>query len=185
MRGWWHRRDEGTDPSRYVFVDESGATTAMARPRGRAPPGERVPGAVPHGHWRVITLLGALRSTGVAAAMTVDAPTDADVFLVFVEHCLVPALRPGDVVAMDNLGAHRAQAVGRVIRAAGAELRYLPPYSPDLNPIEPCWSKVKEHLRSAAARSEPALNVAIADAFAAVTGDDARGWFGHCGYVLH
>jgi transposase len=114
----------------------------MARLRGRAPPGERVPGAVPHGHWRVITPLGALRSSGVAAAMTVDAPTDADVFLVFVEHCLVPALRPGDVAAMDNLGAHRVEAVGRVIRAAGAELRHLPPYSPDLNPIEPCWSKV-------------------------------------------
>lgn len=157
----------------------------MTRLRGRAARGERVVAAVPQGHWQVTTLLGALRCDGVAAAMTVDAPTDRDVFLTFVEHCLAPTLKPGDVVAMDNLAAHKGVQVQRLINAAGAQVRYLPPYSPDLNPIEPCWSKVKEHLRSAAARTRPALDQAITTAFGAVTPTDARGWFGNCGYVLH
>jgi len=186
MRGWWRRWARDTDPAAFVFVDESGAHTAMARARGRAPPGERVVGAVPYRGWRSLTLVGALRLDGVAAGLTVDAAADADVFAAFVADALVPVLRPGDVVAWDRLPAHLAAAdVGPAIAAAGAELRLLPPYSPDLSPIEPMWSKVKQSLRSAAARTPAALGDAAAAAFAAVTPADARGWFEHCGYCVH
>lgn len=185
MRGWWRRRARDTDPAALVFVDESGANTAMARRYGRAPPGERVVGSVPHRGWKALTLLAALRLDGVAASFTVDAAADADVFRAFAVPPLVPALRPGDVVAWDRLPAHAKAAVEPDIRAAGAELRLLPPYSPDLSPIEPMWSKVKQALRTAAARTITALNDAAADAFAAVTADDARGWFEMCGYCVH
>ena len=184
LRGWWWRRARDTDPARFVFVDESGANTAMARLYGRAPPGERVPGAVPH-RWQTLTMLGALRLEGVAAALTVDAATDADVFRAFVDSALVPSLRCGDVVAWDRLSAHGAADAGPAIEAAGAELRPLPPYSPDLSPIEPMWSKVKQALRDVAARTTRALGDAAADAFASVTADDARGWFEKCGYCVH
>ena len=185
MRGWWRRRARDTDPAAFVFVDESGANTAMAGLYGRAPPGERVVGAVPHRGRKTLTLIGAVRLDGVAAGFTVDAAADADVFRAFVVGVLVPALRPGDVVAWDRLAAHAKAAVEPEIRAAGAELRLLPPYSPDLSPIEPMWSKVKQCLRTAAARAVPALRDAADAAFAAVTADDARGWFEHCGYCVH
>lgn len=167
---------------RLVVVDESGATTSMTRTRGRAAVGERVHGAVPGGHWKVTTLLGAVRMDGVAALSTVEAATDGEVFLTFVRQALVPSLRRGDVVVMDNLGAHKVKGVKEAIEAAGAKLLYLPPYSPDLSPIEKCWSKVKQLLRSAAARTAEALGQAIAAAFAAITTEDLRNWFRHCGY---
>jgi transposase len=172
--------------ARLVFVDESFATTAMARLYARAPRGERAFGGVPAGRWQVTTLVGAVRLDGLCAAMTVegaaDADADADVFRAFVGHALAPSLRPGDVVVMDNLSSHKAAGVREMIEAAGATLRYLPAYSPDLNPIEMMWSKVKQKLRDAAARTSEALEAAIAEALAAVSAADCLGWFNHCGY---
>lgn len=169
---------------RLVVVDESGCTTSMTRTRGRAPRGRRVHDAVPGGHWKVTTLIGAVRVGGVAAAVSVEAATDGPLFLAFVRDALVPALRPGDVVVMDNLGAHKVKGVREAIEGAGARLLYLPPYSPDLSPIEPCWSKVKQALRSAAARTAEALGDAVQRAFRAVTQSDLANWFRHCGYSV-
>ena len=183
MRGHWKRRIAPVDPAHRVFVDESGVTTAMARTRGRAPPGERVAGVVPQGHWRTLTMLGALRLDGMVAAATVDAATDTDVFHSFVSQVLVPALRPGDVVVWDNLAPHKAPRVRQELARAKATLLPLPPYSPDLSPIEQCWSKVKQHVRDVAPRTVEALGRAAADGFARVTASDARGWFKHCGHL--
>jgi transposase len=169
--------------ARLVFLDETGVNTAMSRTHGRAAPGERVAGRVPKGHWHTTTVVGAMRLDGCCAAMTLAGGTDAVAFETFVEHCLVPALRPGDIVVMDNLPAHKAAGVGELIEAAGATVAYLPPYSPDFNPIEKMWSKVKAFLRSAAARTQEALQEAIANALRAVTAADCRGWFASCGYV--
>ena len=141
-----------------------------------------MPGAVPLGHWEVTTLIGALALNGVRASFSVDAATDADIFQVFVQQVLRSALQPGDVVIWDNLPAHKSAELKPVLESAHATLLPLPPYSPDFNPIEQCWSKVKESLRSAQARTTEALQEAIAQAFAAVTASDARGWFQHCGY---
>ena len=157
----------------------------MTRTRGRAPPGERVNGAVPQGHWRTLTMIGALRLDGVAAAVTVDAATDTDVFAAFVRDALVPALRPGDVVLWDGLTPHKAQQMQQAIERARARVMPLPPYSPDLSPIEPCWSKVKGHVRDAEPRTAQALGLAAAESFASVRAADARGWFTKCGYGVH
>jgi transposase len=165
-----------------VFVDESGVTRSMTRRYGRAPKGQRVHGAVPLGHGEVTTLIGALALDGVRASFSVDAATDTDIFQVFVQQVLRPALRSGDVVIWDNLPAHKSVDLQLVIESVGATLLSLPPYSPDFNPIEQCWSKVKEFLRSAQARTTETLHQAITHAFAAVTTSDARGWFQHCGY---
>jgi transposase len=166
-----------------VFLDESGARTSMTRTRGRAPRGVRVVEAVPHGHWRTTTMIGAVRLDGPFAAAVVGGATDADVFRAYVEHVLAPDLRPGDVVVLDNLQPHKASGVREAVEAAGATLLYLPPYSPDFNPIENMWSKVKAHLRAAAARTYEALQEAITHAIHAVTADDCRGFFRHCGYL--
>jgi transposase len=158
----------------------------MTRTHGRAAPGERVADAVPLGHWRVKTLAGAVRlGGGVAAALAYDGPTDAAAFVSFVEDSLAPTLRPGDVVILDNLRPHRATGVLEAVEARGARLLYLPPYSPDLSPIEPMWSKVKQHLRSAKPRTDAALLDAMGDALRSVTSADIRGYFEHCGYVVH
>jgi len=169
---------------RLVVVDESGCTTSMTRTRGRAPRGRRVHDAVPGGHWKVTTLIGAVRVGGVAAAVSVEAATDGPLFLAFVRDALVPALRPGDVVVMDNLGAHKVKGVREAIEGAGARLLYLPPYSPDLSPIEPCWSKVKQSLRSLACRTNDALWRVMQAVLDSVTPSDATNCFGHCGYTL-
>jgi len=157
-------------------------TRSLTRRYGRAPKGQRVPGAVPLGHWEVTTLIGALSLDGVRVGFSVDAATDADIFQVFVQQVLGPALRPGEVVIWDNLPAHKSVDLKPVVESVGATLLPLPPYSPDFNPIEQCWSKIKEFLRSAQARTTEALQQAIAQAFAAVTASDARGWFQYCGY---
>lgn len=154
----------------------------MTRRYARAPKGQRVPGAVPLGHWEVTTLIGALALDGVRAGFSVDAATDADIFQVFAEQVLRPALRPGDVVIWDNLPAHKSVDLKPVIESAHATLLPLPPYSPDFSPIEQCWSKIKTWLRSAQARTTEALQQAVTQAFAAVTVSDAHGWFQHCGY---
>jgi transposase len=153
----------------------------MTRLRGRAPPGERVVEAVPQGCWQMTTLVGALRRDGPTAALAFDGATDAVAFESFVRQTLCPTLRKGDRVVMDRLGAHRDPVIERLIEAAGARLLYLPPYSPDLNPIEEMWSKVKQHLRSAAPRTQEQLIDAMGDALRDVTANDARGYFGHLG----
>lgn len=180
---WWPQIDE-IDPSRLVFVDEAGARTDMTRARGRTPRGERLVDQVPQDHWKTMTMIGAMDSEGCRAAMTIDAATTGDIFLSFVRQVLVPTLRPGDVVVMDNLSAHKRPQVVEAIRSVGAGVLYLPPYSPDFNPIEPMWSKVKTHLRKLKARTIEALHEAIGLALRAITGEDAEGYFDHCGYPV-
>lgn len=170
---------------KLIFLDESGVTTQMTRFRGRAPRGTRVPEATPQGHWQVLTTLGALALRGIVGAMTVESATDGDVFLAYLEHVLCPKLQPGDVVVMDNLSAHKVDGVRGLVTARGAKLLYLPPYSPDFNPIEQCWSKIKQILRTLKARTAEALEQAVAQALAAITAENARGWFAHCGYGIH
>ena len=156
----------------------------MTRRYGRAPRGERVREATPAGHWRTLTLLGAMTTQGMLASMTVESPTDGDVFLAYLEHVLCPQLGPGQVVVMDNLGAHKVAGVQERIEAAGAELLYLPPYSPDFNPIEQAWSKTKQRIRSAKARTLEVLEAAVAQALASVNAENASAWFRHCGYTI-
>ena len=156
----------------------------MDRTYGRAPSGVRVDGPVPHGHWKITTLTAAVRLGGVPepACLAFDGATDSACFAAYVEHCLTPALRPGDIVVMDNLGAHKADEVRRLIEAAGAEVRFLPPYSPDRNPIERLFSKLKGTLRSAAARTVEGVIEAMGAALRSITSADIRGWFAHSGY---
>ena len=157
----------------------------MTRSRGRAPRGERVVDQVPAAHWKTMTVIGAMDSAGCRAAMSIDAATTGDIFLAFVEQVLVPTLGPGDVVVMDNLWAHKRPKVVEAIRSVGAGVLYLPPYSPDYNPIEPMWSKVKTLLRELKARTIDTLHEAIGRALRTITGDDAEGYFDHCGYPVH
>lgn len=172
------------DPQRLVFLDESGVTTEMTRRYGRAPRGERVREGTPSGHWRTLTLLGAMTAEGLLATMTIESPTDGEVFLAYVDQVLAPRLQPGQVVVLDNLAAHKVAGVRERIEAAGAQLLYLPPYSPDFNPIEKCWSKVKQWLRSAKARTLEGLEAAVAEALAAITSQNASAWFRHCEYGI-
>lgn len=165
-----------------MFVDETGAKTNMTRLRGRSEGGERLAGSAPHGHWCTTTLLGSMRLDGTTEAMVIESATDRDVFAAYVREVLAPALHPGDIVVMDNLSPHKAPAVAEIIGASGAEVWYLPPYSPDLNPIEQMWSKVKALLRKAAARTAEALLEAIGAALDSVSAPDALGWFTNCGY---
>jgi len=167
-----------------VFLDESGVTTEMTRRYGRAPRGERVGEGVPVGHWHTLTVLGALTAEGLLAAMTVESPTDGEVFLAYLEQVLCPRLQPGQIVVMDNLAAHKVEGVRERIERVGAELLYLPPYSPDFNPIEPAWSKVKHRLRGAKARTLEALETTLAQALSAITAQNASAWFAPCGYAL-
>jgi transposase len=172
-------------PERLIFLDESGVTTQMTRTWARAPKGERIAESTPQGHWKVLTTLGAMNLLGMLAAMTIEAATDADIFDAFLEQMLCPKLKPGDVVVLDNLSAHKAASVAEKISACGAELIYLPPYSPDLNPIEKAWSKFKQYLRSAKARTTEALDQAITEALNTISPANAQAWFAHCGYTLH
>ncbi len=172
------------DPGRPIFLDESGLDTRLTRSHARAPRGRRAVGRVPGGSWRRLTILGAMARDGLVAVMTVAAATTSAVFLAFVEQVLVPALRarPGALVVMDNLAPHKAAGVRAALRRAGLEHRYLPAYSPDMNPIEPCWSKLKGALRAAEPRSLDALDDALPGALDTITPDDAQAWFQHCGY---
>lgn len=168
-----------------VFLDESGASTQMTRNYGRALRGERVREGTPNSHWHTVTMLAALTRRGLRSPMTIESATDGDVFLAYLEQVLCPQLLPGQVVIMDNLAAHKVAGVRALIEGAGARLLYLPPYSPDFNPIEQAWSKIKQLLRAAKARSLETLESAIAEALAAVTAENAAAWFEHCGYGLH
>jgi transposase len=165
-----------------VFLDESGAKTNMTRRYGRAPKGKRLVEAVPQGHWNTTTLIQAVDREGTRTAMLTDGPTNALVFRGFVKHFLVPALRPKDIVVMDNLPSHKVSGVRELIEEVGAQLWYLPPYSPDLNPIEKIFAKVKALLRKAKARTDSALYRAIRNALRNVTAADCKGCFESCGY---
>ncbi len=149
----------------------------MTKLRARCVGGRRIHEATPGGHWKIMTILGAMSLRGMIATMTIEEPTDADIFLAYVEQVLCPALQPGDVVVMDNLSSHKVAGVREWIESAGAELLYLPPYSPDLNPIEKAWAKLKQLLRSAKARTKQALEQAIADALKRISPENAKAWF--------
>ncbi len=151
----------------------------MTRSWGRAPRGQRVREATPQSHWQTLTIFSALTTRGLQAPMTIPEPTDGDIFLAYVEQVLCPQLRPGQVVILDNLSAHKVAGVRELIEATGARLLYLPPYSPDLNPIEQAWSKVKQILRSLKARTAEALEGAVAEALDAITAENAIAWFAH------
>ena len=167
-----------------VVIDESGAVTNMTRTRGRCLRSDRLVSSVPQGHWKVLTIIAAMTIRGVQTAVTVDAPCDGEIFRSFVRDALVPTLRPEHVVVMDNLQSHKVSGVRQAIEATGARLLYLPPYSPDFSPIEPMWSKIKQKLRSLAARTMETLGQAVQQALATVTETDCRGFFRHCGYTL-
>lgn len=167
-----------------VVLDESYATTQFTRLRGRSPRGQRLPGRVPQGHWKLLTILAAINVEGIVTAATIDATTDGDVFRTFIDEALVPRLRRGQIVVMDNLAAHKVAGVSESIERAGCRLVYLPPYSPDLSPIEPMWSKLKQGLRSRAARTIDLLNQAVGDALTTITPGDCAGFFRGCGYTL-
>lgn len=156
----------------------------MTRLYARALRGQRIAEATPGGHWKITTILGAMSLKGMIATMTVEAATDREIFLAYVERVLCPALKPGDVVVMDNLSSHKVDGVCEAIEKAQAEVLYLPPYSPDLNPIEKAWAKLKQRLRSAKARSKEALDNAIAEALGLISANNARAWFKHCKYGL-
>jgi transposase len=172
------------DPHQLVFVDEAGARIDMTRTHGRAPQGLRLVQAVPRNRGRVTTILGALSTVGMVAHMTVDGGTRGEVFERFVLEHLVPVLQPGQVVVWDNLAAHKQRSVRQAIEAKGGQVVFLPPYSPEFNPIEEAWSKLKTLLRKSAARTRQALDEAITAAISRITAADAHGWFGHSGYSL-
>lgn len=171
-------------PGSFVFLDESGAQTNMTRLYGRSLVGERCNDATPHGHWKTITLLSAIRLQGVVEQATViyNGPINKLTFEGYVYQYLVPSLRPGDVVVMDNLAAHKSPAVSAMIEAANANVWYLPPYSPDLNPIEKLWSKVKAHLRRVMARTFDAIGQALVDVLRTVQPQECANYFMSCGY---
>ena len=181
----WRADLAGVDPGCLIFVDETGIDTRMARTHARAARGRRAPGKVPWGRWERLTVLGALALEGMVASMSVAAATGTAVFLAFAEQVLAPALRgrPDAILVMDNLPAHKAEAVRDALDRAGLGHRYLPPYSPDLNPIEQAWSKLKARLRAEGARSREALEAGLGPALAAITDRDACGWFRLAGYL--
>ncbi|MFQ6018870.1 MAG: IS630 family transposase [Kiloniellaceae bacterium] len=178
----WFEAQPDLDPERLVFIDETGVSTKMARRYGRSPRGTRCRAPVPHGHWKSTTFVGALRLDGMSAPMVLDGAMHGVAFLAYVEQVLVPTLKPGDIVVMDNLPAHKPKAVREAIEKAGAELRFLPPYSPDLNPIEMAFAKFKAFLKRIAARTVDGLWQAIAQAVDIFTPDECRNFFTAAGY---
>ena len=170
------------DAARFVFLDETGLDTKMTRRYGRAPGGARLVGAVPHGHWRTTTFIAGLRQSGVIAPLVLDGPMTGAAFRAYIEQALAPALEPGDVVVMDNLAAHKVAGVSEAIAAAGASLLYLPPYSPDLNPIEQFFAKLKALLRKAAARTKEALWTTTGQLLDLVPPGEAQNYLANSGY---
>jgi len=178
----WFDAQPDLDPEDLVFIDETAVSTKMARLRGRAPRGQRCRAPIPHGHWKTITLVVALRLCGLTAPMMIDGPMNGPAFLAYVEQVLVPTLRPGQIVVMDNLPAHKVSGIRAAIEAAGARLLLLPPYSPDFNPIENAFAKLKTILRKAAARTIPRLWDAIRDALPQFTPEQCVNMFTAAGY---
>jgi transposase len=181
-REGWQAAQPALGPDRLVVVDETWASTNMARRRGRSPRGTRLVCPVPHGHWKTTTFVAALRADGLSAPMVVDGAMTGDLFVAYVEQVLVPALRRGDVVVMDNLICHKRAGVERAIRRVGATVAYLPPYSPDLDPIELAFSKLKGLLRSAGKRTVDDLWDFLGESLDAFAPDECRRYFHHDGY---
>jgi transposase len=178
----WRAAQPELDPGRLVFIDETGASTKMARLYGRSRRGTRCIASIPHGHWKTTTFVGAMRQTGMTAPMLLDGAMDGAAFLAYVEQVLGPTLQPGDIVVMDNLPAHKPDEVRSAIEQAGAALRYLPPYSPDLNPIEMAFAKLKAILKKAAARTVEDLWQAIAAPLPRFTTDECHNYLADAGY---
>lgn len=184
MRYEFRQKLLSIDPRNLVFVDESGVNLGMARLFARATRGQRAVGHKPRNTGENVSLLGALSLDGLIATMSVKGSVNTDVFLTYLSHVLLPQLWQGAIVVLDNLKVHHAATVQQLIEAVGARVMFLPPYSPDLSPIELCWSKVKQFLRSYAARTYQALDQAITHSINHVTSDDAFGWFAHCGLFI-
>ncbi len=182
-RALWRLWQALFDPAKLVFLDETGTSTKMARTRGRCRRGDRLVAAVPHGHWKTTTFVAGLRESGIVAPLVIDAPMNGVIFKAYVEQMLVPTLDPGDVVIMDNLPAHKVTGVRQAIEAVGAVLLYLPPYSPDLNPIEMAFSKLKALLRKAAERTVDGLWDKIGEILKQFTPQECRNYFKHDGYA--
>ena len=182
LRSDWRSRVADFLAERLKFIDESGNNLALTRLFGRAAPGARIAEGVPQNRGENVTMLAAIGLGGVSAPRPVNGAVDGEVFLAYVREVLAPTLSEGDLVVMDNLSAHQVAGVREAIEAKGARLEYLPPYSPDYNPIEKCWSKLKTYLRRVKARTREALEAALKEALLTVTAADARAWFAHCGY---
>jgi transposase len=174
----------GLNPAKLVFIDETWAKTNMTRLRGRALRGKRLVAKVPHGHWKTTTLIAALGHEGMRCSMTVDGAVNRDVFESFVEQVLIKSLSAGDLVVMDNLSSHKGACVRQLIESVGARVVYLPPYSPDFNPIELAFAKLKQQMRSAAHRTMEGLWSDVQRMLDQITPTDAAGFFRHCGYTL-
>jgi transposase len=179
----WKAQQPRLDAGRLIFIDETWAKTNMTRLRGRAPVGERLIDKTPHGHWKTTSLIAALCCGGVRCSTVVDGAINRDVFDAFIEQVLVPELREGDVVILDNLSSHKSEKARRLIESRGGKLVFLPPYSPDLNPIEMLFSKIKQLLRSLACRSKEALWKGMQTVLDQVSASDATHCFRHCGYT--
>ena len=182
-RAAWKADQASLDPKRLVFIDETGAATNMARTHGRCTRGVRLIGAVPHGHWKTTTFVAGLRCDGLIAPFVIDHPMNAIIFRTYVERLLAPTLEPGDVVVMDNLASHKSEAVRVAIEARGARLLFLPPYSPDLNPIEQLFAKLKALLRKAAERSVDALWKTIGRLLDRFSPQECANYFKGAGYA--
>jgi transposase len=179
----WAQRVPGLDPTKLVFIDETGANTKMTRRYGRAPVGQRGVGAVPHGHWRTTAFVAALRADGLSAPMVLDGAMNGDVLVAYVRQVLVPALRAGDIVVMDNLASHKRAAAVRAIGDAGCSVVYLPPYSPDFNPIELAFAKVEARLRAAELRTIDEVEDFFGTVHEAFTASECRNYIRHAGYA--
>ncbi len=182
-RALWKANQSKLDPTRLVFIDETGASTKMVRTHARAPKGQRALARQPFGHWKTTTFTAALRQDGLTAPFVLDGPMNREAFLVYVDRILGPTLQPGDIVVMDNLPAHKGDQVRALIQARGARLMYLPPYSPDLNPIELAFAKLKALLRKAAERTVPALWDRIGVILDDFTPQECSNYFRHDGYA--
>ena len=179
----WKIHQPRLDPAKLVFVDETGASTKMARLYGRAKRGRRVVGRVPWGHWKTVTFVAGLRLDGFTAPFVIDCAMNGAIFIEYVRQSLVPSLRPGDIVIVDNLSAHKRDEVRQIIEATGASLIYLPPYSPDLNPIEQSFAKLKAHLRKVKERTVPALYDRIGEALGTFRTNEFPNYFSKSGYA--
>jgi transposase len=184
-RAQWIKYQDRVDPSRLVFIDETWTKTNMAPLRGWAPRGMRLVTKVPHGHWNTTTFLAALRHDRIEAPWLFEGPINGESFAIYVEKVLLPTLRPGDIVIMDNLGSHKGKIIRRLIRSVGAKLLFLPKYSPDLNPIEQVFAKLKHLLRKAAARTVETVCAAIGELLGAFTKDECAKYFKNSGYGPH
>lgn len=184
-RRQWKEKQPAHAAGRLIFIDETWAKTNMTRRYGRAAVGQRLVAKVPFGHWKTTTLIAALGSGGICCSTVVDGAINGNVFQAFVEQVLLPQLRSGDVVVLDNLSSHKGAATRALIEKAGASLLFLPPYSPDLNPIEMVFAKIKQSLRSLACRTREALWAAMQRVLDCVSASDSANCFRHCGYTLH